>query len=161
MWQNIDEFSEALDGKFGEEEQATAMQFAEESGLLDQAEAAEQAEASQDYDDALEQEFQRLEVQIGRKLTRDEEQALLDSISTQEAEQGFVTDFTAEYGPQLESARYTEDGRVHLAASAAEEAFERMAAEEEGRQASLEPAQPAGGVDRSDYAPAGYGQGDE
>jgi len=146
MWQSWEEFAEALEGRFGEEEQTAALTFAQDSGMLEQWAADEEAEISGSYDDALEQEFQRLETQIGRKLTQGEEQAMLDSLSTQNQDEMFVPDFVAEYGPQLASARNHEDGRVHLAAEAAQEVFDQQAAEQ--HQPSFGPPEPAGGAGR-------------
>jgi hypothetical protein len=140
MWENWDEFAAALGGQYGEEEQEAALSFAEESGLLQQWAADEDAETNSTYDAALEKEFERVEAQVGRRLTETEEQAMLDGISTHERSQGFVPDFTAEYGPQLANARETEQGRVHLGASAAEEVFRQQAAEQPSSFGAPEPA---------------------
>lgn len=145
MWSDWEEFAEALEGKFGEEDQEAALSFAEESGLLDQWVADEEAEEAGGYDDALEQEFQRVEAQVGRRLTEAEEQSMLDSISSQEQAEGFVPNLTAEYGAELANARNHQAGREHLGASAAQEVFDQQAADDGRRQASFEPPQPAGG----------------
>lgn len=131
MWQDIEEFNEALEGAYGPEEQDAAMQFGETSGLFAQLMADEGAEAGSGYEDALEREFQRVESQIGRRLTPDEEQGLLDTISTQQREEGVVPDFVADYGQQLASARDSESGREHLGAAAAERAFAEMGADDQ------------------------------
>lgn len=127
MWESWEEFAEALEGRFGEEDQAAALQFAEESGLLDQWVADEDAEEAGSYDNALEAEFQRLESQLGRKLTSGEEQAMLNTISTQEQAEGVVPDFQAEFGDSLAGARNHPQGREHLGAEAAQAVFDKQA----------------------------------
>ena len=136
MWSDWTEFAEALEGALGEEEQEAALQFAEESGLLDQWTAEEEAAQAGGYEQALEQEFQRVEAACGRKLTPDEEDVLLDSISTQERNEGVVPDFVADYAEPLANAHTSEQGRVHLGAAAAERVFDEQA---EGRLARQAP----------------------
>jgi hypothetical protein len=148
MFENAEELMEAIEGRWGEEMQEQALAFAEEIGLVDQWLADDQAEHSGHYEQALEQEFQRVEAQIGRRLTEGEEQGMLDSLSTQNRHEGFVPDFTAEYGPELAAARDHESGRVHLGASAAQEVFDQQAAESAARQPTFAPPEPAGGGGR-------------
>lgn len=73
---------------------------------------------------------------------------MIDSIGPQEHAEMIVPDFTAEYGPQLASAGESEEGRVHLGASAAQEVFDQQDEEESRRpRPGFEPVQPAGDPD--------------
>lgn len=126
MWENWQEFSEALEGRYGEEEQEAALQFAEESGLLDQWDAEDAEGGEYEYLDAVAAEIARVEQRIGRSLTNGEVNALVDTISTQEAADGVVPDFHAEFGNELANAANSEDGRVHLGAEAAQRVFEEQ-----------------------------------
>lgn len=133
MWENWEEFREALEGEFGEEEQEDALDFAEDAGLLDDAEEAEPAgaegEIDESYVEALRQEVARVEGQIGRQLTKGEINGLLDTLSTEDVEQGTVPDFSDEFGATLATARHHESGREHLGAEAAQAVFDEQAAQ--------------------------------
>lgn len=151
MWEDAEEFIEALEGEFGEEEQEQAETFAQQTGLLDQWDAEGESATEQEYINAVAQEFFRVEETIGRQLTQTEVQAMIDSIGPQEHADLVVPDFTAEYGPQLASARESEEGRVHLGASAAQEVLDQQAEEESRRpRPGFEPPQPAGEPDDED-----------
>jgi hypothetical protein len=145
MFEDMQDLMDALSGEYGEEMQEQALAFAEETGLLDQWIADEEAEQAGNYDDALEAEFQRVEAQIGRKLTKGEEQGMLDSISPTEQEEGVVPNLVQEFGAELAGAREHEGGRVHLAAEAAQEVMDQQAA---GQRQPLAVPEPAGGPDR-------------
>lgn len=152
MWESMDDLLAAIQGDYGSEEQEAALEFAEESGLADQWIADEDAEAAGNYDDALEEEFQRLEQVAGRELTPDEEQAMIDAIPTQDRDEGAVPDLVSAYGQQVASARESEDGRLHLGASAAQEVFDQQDDQGRQRQMAQEPPEPAGGdYDLDDY----------
>jgi hypothetical protein len=146
MFEDAQDLMAAIEGEYGEELQEQALAFAQEIGLVDQWIADEEAEEAGGYDEALEQEFQRVESQIGRKLTQGEEQAMLDSISPTEQQEGVIPNLVQEYGPQLASARDHEAGREHLAAEAAQEVFDQQAAEK--AQPSFGVPEPAGGGGR-------------
>jgi hypothetical protein len=141
MWETMDELIEALSGEWGEEEQQAALDFAEESGLLDEWAAHEEAEEAGGYDQALEEEFQRVESQIGRKLTAGEEQGILDSISPSERAQGTIPNMVTEFGDTLANARNHEAGRVHLGEEAAQRVFDEQIAngEREGEPGGPQP----------------------
>lgn len=147
MFDNAQDLMDAIEGEYGEDMQSEALAFAEEIGLVDQWIADADAEEAGHYDDALEQEFQRVEAQIGRKLTQGEEQGMLDSIGP-ERDEGVVPNFVAEYGPQLASARDHEAGRIHLGAETAQEVFDQQAAERHQSQPTFSLPEPAGGGGR-------------
>lgn len=148
MFEDAQELIDAIEGEYGEEMQEQALDFAGQIGLLDQWDAEEESATEQEYINAVAQEFFRVEETIGRQLTQTEVQAMIGSIGPQEHAEMVVPDFTAEYGPQLASARESEDGRVHLGASAAQEVFDQQAEEESRRpRPGFEPPQPAGGYD--------------
>lgn len=126
MWSDWQEFSEALEGRFGEEEQQDALAFAEQSGLLDQWDAEDGEDGDVQYLDAVAAEMARVEERIGRPLTQGEVNALVDTISTQEAADGVVPDFHAEFGHELANAANSTDGRVHLGAETAQRVFEEQ-----------------------------------
>jgi hypothetical protein len=133
MWETMDELMEAIAGEWGEDEQAAAIDFAESSGLLAQWAAHEEAEDAGGYDQALEEEFQRVEALVGRKLSQGEEQGILDSISPDEKRQGVVPNMVEEFGQVIGDARNHEDGRVHLGAEAAARAFEAQGRGSDGQ----------------------------
>lgn len=151
MFEDAQDLMAAIEGEYGEEMQDQALAFAEEIGLVDQWLADDQAEQAGNYDDALEAEFQRVEAQIGRKLTKGEEQGMLDSISPTEEQDGVIPNLVEEFGLELAGARDHQSGREHLGAEAAQEVFDQQAAEQ--RQPLAVP-EPAGGSDR-------YGDNDE
>lgn len=153
MFENAEDLMAAIEGDYGEELQEQALAFAQEIGLVDQWIADEEAEEAGGYDEALEQEFQRVEAQIGRRLTQGEEQAMLDSISPTEQQEGVVPNLVQEYGTELAGARNHEDGRVHLAAEAAQEVFDQQAAEQT-QPGAFGPPEPAGGGGR-------FGEGED
>lgn len=126
MWSDWQEFSEALEGRYGEEEQEAALNFAEQSGLLDQWDAEEAEDGDVAYLDAVAAEIARVEERIGRSLTHGEINGLVDTISTQEAADGVVPDFQAEFGHELANAANSEAGRVHLGAETAQRVFEEQ-----------------------------------
>ncbi len=147
MFESMEDLMAAISGEYGEEAQEQALDFAEESGLLAEWAAHEEAEEASSYDDSLESEFQRLESSVGRRLSAGEEQLVLDSISPAEKREGVIPNLVQEYGPDFAEARNHEDGRVHLGAEAAQEVFDQQAAEQ--AQPRFAAAEPAGGGGRS------------
>lgn len=144
MWSDWEEFAEALEGEFGEEAEEEALDFAEESGMLEQWEAEDGEGDDQEYMDALGEELGRVEHAIGRQLTKAEEVAMLNSVSTEEFGEE-VPNFVAQFGEQLASAPATEEGRVHLGAEAAQQAMD-----EQEKPATFDPPPPPPGPEGPD-----------
>ena len=119
---NAQELIDAIEGEYGEEAQEEATDFAEEIGLLDQWEAEDTADEDEEYSNALGQELGRVEHEIGRQLTEGEEVGMLNSVSTEKFGVE-VPDFVQSFGQQLSEARDTDEGRLHLAAEAAQQAM--------------------------------------
>lgn len=151
MWEDATEFMEALEGAFGEEEQEDALDFAEESGLLDQWAAEDEGgdfyEDEGDYYDedayiegemvaGLEDEMARLERAIGRNLTQKEERDLLESIPSQAWHEGAVPDFGVHAEKLKGRATESKESRIALMTEAADTVKAEAQANEPGHNGS-------------------------
>lgn len=153
-WEDGQEFAEALEGAFGEEEQELALDWAEKSGLLDdlaaEAEEGDYYEDEGDYYDpneaaayvegemtaGLEDEMARLERAIGRSLTQKEERTLLESIPSQAWHEGTVPDFSVHADKLKGRATESKESRIALMAEAADSAKARIEEEKPGHDGS-------------------------
>jgi hypothetical protein len=133
MFTDAADLIDAIEGNQGEEAQQEALDFAEQTGLLDQWQAAEDQQGNDQYTQELAAELARVEKSIGRELTAGEERALIDTISTQEFTDGVVPDFVAEQGETLASAQNHEAGRLHLGTEAAQRVFDEQGRGDQGR----------------------------
>ena len=151
-WEDGQEFVEALEGAFGDEEQEEALDFAEESGLMDEwlAEAQQAGYEGGDpyegegYDpedeDAyvegqmvagIEDELEKIEGALGRNLSQKEERQILGTISGQDWHEGVVPDLAAQHVPEMQAAVSGDrEDRVTRMAAAADAARELKEAEE-------------------------------
>ena len=140
MFENAKELMAALDGHYGREAEEDALDFAEETGLLAQWEAEDDSAGNEQFVNEFGQELQRVEQTIGRPLTQSEIGSLIDSVSTQDLIDQRVPDLATEVGPVLATFDHTSEGRVHLAASAAQQVFDEQGGTDNDPHAALEEA---------------------
>lgn len=152
MFTDAADLIDAVEGNQGPEAQQEALDFAEETGLLDAWQQQEAGGADDQYRQDLAAELARVERSVGRALTAGEERAMIDTISTQDFTEQVVPDFTAEFGDELASARNHESGRLHLGAERAQAVMDQQAPDNGIPQPAFEPPEPANGD---------YGAGEE